>query len=92
MSGHSYSDLSTNGKDFQEIDYSENNSYSGEAKLMTSTWAEAYGSIDGDSGSGTNFRHGDLVVFKISRQSGSSPSPIPVALLGATLRYTRDRV
>ncbi len=92
MSGITYDTPDGNGTDFQEIDYSGNPSYSGEAKLMTSTWAEIEGYKDGDAESGTNFRHGDVVIFKIVRDSGSASANIPVALLGATIRYQRDRL
>lgn len=92
LSGVTYETPAGNGKDFQEINYSGNASYSGEAKLMTSTWAEVSGYVDGDPAAGTNFRHGDLVIFKITRDSGSVSSNIPVALLGATIRYQRDRL
>lgn len=92
MSGLTYETPVGNGKDFQEINYSGNSSYSGEAKLMTSTWAEVSGYVGGEPDAGTNFRHGDLVVFKITRDSGSVSSNIPVALLGATVRYQRDRL
>jgi len=92
MSGVTYETPVGNGKDFQEINYSGNDAYSGEAKLMTSTWAEVSGYIDGNPAADTNFRHGDLVIFKITRDSGSVSSNIPVALLGATVRYQRDRL
>jgi hypothetical protein len=92
MSGVTYETPSGNGKDFEEISYSGNAAYSGEAKLMTSSWAEVAGYVDGDLEAGTNFLHGDLVIFKITRDSGSVSSNIPVALLGATIRYQRDRL
>ncbi|MBI4965345.1 MAG: hypothetical protein HY913_18860 [Desulfomonile tiedjei] len=92
MSGIAYETPVGNGRDFQEINYSGNAAYSGEAKLMASTWAEVSGHIGGNPSAGTNFRHGDLVVLKITRDSGSVSSNIPVALLGATIRYQRDRL
>lgn len=92
MSGISYDTPSGNGSDFQEIDYSGNGAYSGEARLMTSTWAEISGYVDGSAESGVNLRHGDLVIFKIVRDSGSASTNIPVALMGATIRYQRDRL
>lgn len=92
MSGITYDTPDGNGTDFQEIDYSGNASYSGEAKLMTSSWGEIEGYKNTDPESGTNFRHGDVVVFKIVRDSGSASANIPVALLGATVRYQRDRL
>jgi len=92
MSGITYETPQGNGIDFQEINYSGNTAYSGEARLMTSSWAEVSGYLDGAPGSGTNFRHGDLVIFKIARDSGSVSANIPVALLGATIRYKRDRL
>lgn len=92
MSGLTYETPESNGIDFEEIDYSGNLSYSGEAKLMTSTWAEVSGYRNGSAESGTNFKHGDLVVFRITRDSGSVGNNIPVALLGATIRYRRDRL
>jgi len=92
ISGATYETPVGNGKDFQEINYSGNDSYSGEAKLMTSTWAEVSGYVGGNPAADTNFRHGDLVIFKITRDSGSVSSNIPVALLGATVRYQRDRL
>ncbi len=92
VSGISYSNPSSNGTDFTEIDYSGNTAYSGQAKLMSSTWAEISGYVNGSSASGTNFKHGDLVIFKLTRDSGSAAANIPVALLGATVRYQRDRI
>jgi hypothetical protein len=92
MSGISYSTPVDNGADFEEIDYSGNTAYSGQAKLMTSTWAGISGYANGSAQSGSNFRHGDLVIFKITRNSGSAAANIPVALLGATIRYQRDRL
>jgi hypothetical protein len=92
MSGIIYVTPSGNGQDFQEINYSGNSSYSGEAKLMTSSWAEVAGYVGGNPAAGNNFRHGDLVIFKITRDSGSVSSNIPVSLLGATIRYQRDRL
>lgn len=92
MSGATYTDLTDNGTDFAEIDYSGNIAYSGQARLMTSTWAEIYGHVENDSASGTNFRNGDLVSFKIARNSGSATNLIPVVLMGATIRYKRDRL
>ncbi len=92
MSGVPYKSPDANGLDFQEINYSGNASYSGQARLMTSTWAEISGYVNGSSASGTNFRHGDLVLFKITRHSGTSSECIPVALLGTTIRYERDRL
>ncbi len=92
MSGISYSAPANNGVDFQEIDYSGNTAYSGEARLMTSTWAAVSGHVSGSKESGTNFRHGDLVIFKFTRDSGSVANNIPVTLIGATIRYQRDRL
>ncbi len=92
MSGVTYTTLANNGTDFQEINYSGNTSYSGLAKLMTSTWAQIYGFRNDAPESGTNFSHGDLVVFKITRDSGSVSANIPVALIGAVIRYQRDRL
>ena len=93
MSGAAYDTLDGNGTDFEEIDYSGNSAYSGEAKLMTSSWAEISGHVNGSVESGTNFRHGDLVLFKITRDSGSAGATIiPTALIGATFRYSRDRL
>jgi hypothetical protein len=92
MSGITYDTPQGNGEDFVEINYSGNNAYSGEAKLMTSTWAQVSGYLDGSSESGTNFGHGDMVIFRISRNSGSVSSNIPVALIGAAIRYRRDRL
>ncbi len=92
MSGMAYSTPVNNGADFQEIDYSGNLAYSGEARLMTSSWARVSGYVNGSSASGTNFKHGDLVIFKISRSSGSVSNNIPVVLLGAAVRYQRDRL
>lgn len=92
MSGIAYHTPQGNGIDFQEIAYSGNTAYSGEARLMTSTWAEISGYLNGSPESGSNFRHGDLAIFKITRDSGSVSSNIPVALMGATIRYKRDRL
>ncbi|MEW6350468.1 MAG: hypothetical protein AB1646_15500 [Thermodesulfobacteriota bacterium] len=92
MSGVIYTTLTNNGTDFQEINYSGNTAYSGQARLMTSTWAQVYGFKDNEPESGTNFSHGDLVVFKITRDSGSVAAHIPVALIGAVVRYQRDRL
>ena len=92
MSGVSYRTPVSNGSDFQEIDYSGNAAYAGEARVMTSTWAGISGHVGGSAQSGTNFRHGDLVVFKITRDSGSVSPNIPVALFGASVRYQRDRL
>lgn len=92
MSGISYHSAEENGLDFEEITYSGNTSYSGEARLMTSTWAQVAAYVNETPESGSNFRHGDLVVFKFSRHSGSVSTNIPVALLGATIRYQRDRL
>lgn len=92
MSGVAYVPAAGNGVDFAEITYSGNAAYSGEARLMTSTWAIVSGYVNGSAASGTNFRHGDLVVFKFTRSSGSVGANIPVALLGATIRYQRDRL
>jgi len=92
MSGLAYAEPSGNGLDFAEINYSGNPAYSGEAKLLTSTWAIVSGYVNGAAVSGSNLRHGDLVVFKFTRSSGSVGANIPVALLGATIRYQRDRL
>ncbi len=93
MSGMTYSTPATNGTDFQEINYSGNTAYSGQARLMTSSWAEISGHVNGSAESGTNFRHGDLVVFKFTRDSGSAgANVIPIAVIGATVRYARDRL
>ncbi|MBM4327947.1 MAG: hypothetical protein FJ118_12380 [Deltaproteobacteria bacterium] len=92
MSGAPYVTPQDNGADFAEITYSGNAAYSGQAKLMTSTWAEIDGHVHGSPESGTNFRHGDLVIFRFTRDSGSASAVIPVALLGATIRYRRDRL
>lgn len=92
LSGLTYTNLDDNGVDFEEIVYSGNSSYSGEAKLMTSTWAKIYGYRSNEPESGSNFNHGDLVVFKITRESGSAATYVPAALLGATIRYNRDRL
>jgi len=92
LSGAAYSSPSGNGTDFDEINYSGNTAYSGEACLMGSTWASVSGAVGGSPQSGLNFRHGDLVVFRLSRDSGSAPANIPVALIGATIRYERDRL
>jgi len=92
MSGVSYTTPENNGTDFEEIDYSGNTAYSGQARLMTSTWAAVSGYVSGSAQSGTNFRHGDLVVLKFTRDSGSVSINIPVALIGATIRYQRDRL
>jgi hypothetical protein len=92
MSGIVYRSAASTGTDFQEINYSGNLSYSGEAKLMTSSWAGISGYVGGSPQSGSNFRHGDLVIFKITRTSGSIAPNIPVTLLGATIRYQRDRL
>lgn len=92
LSGATYLTPTSNGADFVEIDYSGNASYSGEARVMTSSWASVSGHVGGSDQSGTNFRHGDLVVFKVTRDSGSVSPNIPVALLGATIRYQRDRL
>lgn len=92
ISGVTYSTPVNNGTDFQEINYSGNAAYSGQAKLMTSSWASISGNLHGAPASGTNFRHGDLVIFKIARDSGSVADNIPVALIGATIRYQRDRL
>jgi hypothetical protein len=92
MSGIAFSSPAGNGTDFDEINYSGNAAYSGEAKLMTSTWAEISGYVDGASESGANFRRGDLVVFEFARDSGSVSGNIPAVLIGATIRYQRDRL
>jgi len=92
MSGITYQTPEDNGQNFQEIVYSGNDAYSGQAKLMTSTWAEISGYVNGAPESGSNFRHGDLTILKITRDSGSVSSNIPVALMGATIRYKRDRL
>lgn len=92
MSGITYASPSGNGRNFDEIDYSGNAAYSGEARLMTSTWAIVSGYVNGSPVSGNNFRHGDLVVLRFTRHSGSAGTNIPVALLGATIRYQRDRL
>jgi hypothetical protein len=92
MSGLTYSTPVDNGKDFEEISYTADDTYSGEAKLMSSSWAVVSGYTDGDPESGSNFRHGDLIVFKFTRDSGSVGTNIPVALIGATVRYKRDRL
>jgi hypothetical protein len=92
VSGITYATPSGNGTDFKEIDYSGNTAYSGQAKLMSSTWAEISGYANGASASGTNFKHGDLVIFRVTRDSGSAAATIPTALLGATVRYQRDRI
>jgi hypothetical protein len=92
MSGIAYRTPQGNGTDFQEIVYSGNTAYSGEARLMTSSWAEISGYRNGSSASGSNFHHGDLVMLKITRDSGSVSANIPVTLMGATIRYKRDRL
>lgn len=92
LSGAIYDTPADNGTDFEEITYSGNAAYSGEAKLMSSSWAVISGYLDGSAESGTNFRHGDLVLFRITRDSGSVSTPIPAALIGATIRYQRDRL
>lgn len=92
MSGITYSTPVNNGADFQELNYSGNIAYSGEARLMTSTWAAISGHVNGSKELGTNFRHGDLVIFKFARDSGSAANTIPVTLIGATVRYQMDRL
>jgi hypothetical protein len=92
MSGLTYTTMEDNGEDFEEIVYSGNAAYSGEAKLMTSTWARVFAHKNNSEESGSNFKHGDLVVFKINRDSGSAATYAPATLLGATIRYQRDRI
>jgi hypothetical protein len=92
MSGASYTNMDDNGVDFEEIVYSGNTAYSGEAKLMTSSWAEIFAHKNNSQESGNNFRHGDMIVFKITRDSGAASTYVPAALLGATIRYHRDRL